>query len=272
MNIKDVETANIRLITLDHANGWNVVETAEYILYVQNGRKRMKIGDGVYVHGYVDEIRKDTVIIRNNGGYFGTVKNEIVVPFAELATNLQQSCNQLATDCISRQAAIDVIKRLHDVAWNNWHETNISPNTVIEALRELPSAQSEPSQAARDIATILENEKDMRVIKKNAESESCVDTISRKAAIDALFELYEYQRDIDPTEAADLVRQGIYLAEKKIEQLPSAQPELIRCKDCKYMTEHYNTDGNVPYWTCSEWDSGTDYDGFCHYAERKNNV
>ena len=38
----------------------------------------MKIGDSVYVHGYVDEIRKDTVIIRNEGGYFGTVKSEIV--------------------------------------------------------------------------------------------------------------------------------------------------------------------------------------------------
>lgn len=38
----------------------------------------MKINDRVYVHGYVDEIRKDTVIIRNEGGYFGTVKSEIV--------------------------------------------------------------------------------------------------------------------------------------------------------------------------------------------------
>lgn len=84
------------------------------------------------------------------------------------------------------------------------------------------------------------------------------DLISRQEAIDALFELYEYQMDIDPTEAADLVRQGIYLAEKKIEQLPSAQSEwddlliicgncdhtihvskrnsqhIIRCKDCMY--------------------------------------
>lgn len=49
------------------------------------------------------------------------------------------------------------------------------------------------------------------------------DLISRQEAIDSLFELYEYQRVIDPTEAADLVRQGVYLAEKKIEQLPSAQ-------------------------------------------------
>ena len=55
----------------------------------------------------------------------------------------------------------------------------------------------------------------------------------------------------------------------ELNMLPSTQPEIIRCKDCKYMTEHYDTDGNVPYWTCSEWDSGTDYDGFCHYAERR---
>ena len=45
--------------------------------------------------------------------------------------------------------------------------------------------------------------------------------ICKQEAIDALCELYEYQRAFDPTEAADLVRQGIYLAEKKIERLPS---------------------------------------------------
>lgn len=49
------------------------------------------------------------------------------------------------------------------------------------------------------------------------------DAVSRQAALEALFELYEYQRAIDPTEAADLVRQGIYLACKKIEQLPPVQ-------------------------------------------------
>lgn len=54
-----------------------------------------------------------------------------------------------------------------------------------------------------------------------------------------------------------------------VKELPSAQPDIIRCKDCKYMTEHYDTDWNVPYWTCSEWDSGTDYDGFCYHAERR---
>ena len=38
----------------------------------------MKIGDEVYIHGYIDEIRNNTIIIKNNGGYFGTIKNEIV--------------------------------------------------------------------------------------------------------------------------------------------------------------------------------------------------
>lgn len=42
----------------------------------------MKIGDEVLIHGYVDEIRKDTIIIRNDGGYFGTVESE-VVPYAK---------------------------------------------------------------------------------------------------------------------------------------------------------------------------------------------
>lgn len=38
----------------------------------------MKIGDRVFVRGYIDEIRKDTVIIRNEGGYFGTVSAEVL--------------------------------------------------------------------------------------------------------------------------------------------------------------------------------------------------
>ena len=39
----------------------------------------MKIGDEVYVHGYIDEIRNDVVIIHNSGGYFGTVPSEIKI-------------------------------------------------------------------------------------------------------------------------------------------------------------------------------------------------
>lgn len=37
----------------------------------------MKIGDRVLVRGVVDEIRKDVVIIKNSGGYFGTDPREV---------------------------------------------------------------------------------------------------------------------------------------------------------------------------------------------------
>ena len=101
------------------------------------------------------------------------------------------------------------------------------------------------------------------------------DYISRQAAIDTLFELYEYQRNIDPTAAADLVRQGVLLSEKRIERLPSAQPEIIRCKECKHF--HYD----MPYViqgipvlgheVCDFWGDGckTSENGFCSYAERR---
>lgn len=39
----------------------------------------MRIGDRCFVHGYVDEIRKDTIIIRNKGGYFSTNPGEVIV-------------------------------------------------------------------------------------------------------------------------------------------------------------------------------------------------
>lgn len=59
--------------------------------------------------------------------------------------------------------------------------------------------------------------------------------------------------------------------EEVIRSLPPADVvEVVRCGQCKHCVEHYDTDGNAPYWTCKEWDSGTDYDGYCHYGERKD--
>ena len=37
-----------------------------------------KIGDRIFVRGYIDEIRKDTVIVRNDGGYFWTIPSEVI--------------------------------------------------------------------------------------------------------------------------------------------------------------------------------------------------
>lgn len=38
---------------------------------------KKKIGDEVFVHGRINEIRGRTIIIENNGGYFGTDCSEV---------------------------------------------------------------------------------------------------------------------------------------------------------------------------------------------------
>lgn len=83
------------------------------------------------------------------------------------------------------------------------------------------------------------------------------DYISREAAIIGLA-------------ASSLMPHQIDDAAEALRLVPAADVvEVVRCGQCKYCVEHYDTDGNAPYWTCREWDSGTDYDGYCHYGKRK---
>ena len=80
------------------------------------------------------------------------------------------------------------------------------------------------------------------------------DLISRQAAIDAIMG--------EPTDA----HYPSWYAER-LEQLPSVQPEIIRCKDCRYYQD--NNDG-YPHINC-KWDANEtpDADDFCSGAERR---
>ena len=160
------------------------------------------------------------------------------------------STDRTTDGLISRQ---DAIKEAYPVSIDG----EVFDVVQVETLMGLPSAQPE---------TIIESDESIKLQNSN-------DTISRQAAVDAIAKMMPKSYTPDGSHPADeeIFRAQEIFADciKTIEILPSAQPEVIRCKDCKYMTEHYDTDGNVPYWTCSEWDSGTDYDGFCHYAERR---
>lgn len=105
-------------------------------------------------------------------------------------------------DFISRQQAIDAVNEWFRLYAINRTMSNVT--SIQDVLRQLPSAQSD---IARDIATIIENEKDMRVI---------------------------------------------------------AQPEIIRCGECK----HYNS-----YFVECESESGlkhiSDHHQWCCNAERR---
>ena len=62
------------------------------------------------------------------------------------------------------------------------------------------------------------------------------DLISRQAAIDALQK--EINKGIPPfDDVIGSIRCGVRLARNIIEDLPSAQPELLKCKDCYWWTK-----------------------------------
>ena len=54
---------------------------------------------------------------------------------------------------------------------------------------------------------------------------------------------------------------------KAIDELPSAQPEIIRCKDCVYQTESWS---GIKYCEAHGDHIGKDYD-YCSNARRKEN-
>lgn len=88
------------------------------------------------------------------------------------------------------------------------------------------------------------------------------DLISREAAIDAMAKFVPYAIDDDVTRA---YTDGLTDAYNLVCQLPSAQPELIRCKNCKH-NQLPSTSGNA---NCEIFYGMTDQDGFCHMAERR---
>jgi len=76
------------------------------------------------------------------------------------------------SDLIERQAAIEVIDAVFPVdPMKSEYAQGIACGAALAKtyVEQLPSAQPEPSQVARDIATIIENEQDMMVIERNAQ-------------------------------------------------------------------------------------------------------
>lgn len=69
--------------------------------------------------------------------------NELLSAEPNLQSNLQPTCNQLATDCISRQGAIDAVNELTKWYYETFHEKRPTAIAVIDKLMDLPSAEPE---------------------------------------------------------------------------------------------------------------------------------
>lgn len=119
-------------------------------------------------------------------------------------------------DLISRQAAInEVLSFLVEYCGAAFDED--MQNKLYQRLILLPSVEPEPSEIARDIATIIENEKDMRVILKNSEPyKAAIDAIQRsigEISFNARFHSTQIQ------ENSDLIIFGMEIALELIKKL-----------------------------------------------------
>lgn len=93
------------------------------------------------------------------------------------------------------------------------------------------------------------------------------DLISRQAAIDALKrEQSLVERPITETRWFDL---GLRKAQEVLSELPSAQPEIIRCKDCKHFKKPLSPDMWGWCKKVSMDNKATVEDWFCAYGERR---
>ena len=155
-------------------------------------------------------------------------------------------------DLISRQAAIDALDALCD------RECEYSKKqrsvmcgachlgSAFDVIEQLPSAQPE------------------KRTDKRTETHAC-DLVSRQAAIDA------FEKELCDVRAFAV---GFVGAKRILESVPSAQPEIIRCKDCRFA--HLTYDGDCKYcqYLINEYDMTDavyfDGDDFCSHAERES--
>ena len=121
----------------------------------------------------------------------------------------------MSDDLISRQEAIDALKQ-------KWDGMVTSVFDVIKNLQP----------TCNQLAT---------------------DCISRQAAIDALDQIFDRCEEIeahlpegDPDRTGYKMYQDYMTVWKYLHQLPSAQPEIIRCKDCEWFRKEYG-------WNCIEY-------------------
>ena len=105
------------------------------------------------------------------------------------------------------------------------------------------------------------------------------DLISRQAAKDALERektysaVYKYGYT-----QADYFKQynmGLTDGIKALNKLPSVQPEIIRCKDCKYCDNYIaeiTSDGNMERmeYRCKDFHASVMPDEYCSRGERRN--
>lgn len=156
---------------------------------------------------------------------------------------------------------------------------------AVPLVRKLPSAQPErltdysfEESCTECPAYDTENHRCprfnqvIRTALKDANLEPCENCISRQAAIDALEDYLDEYSGLD--EEGYHGEKWCAMAEAKmvIENLPSAQPEITRCKDCKNWDTTWTNDFSPNYHYCPMVDGARKEDWYCADAERRTDA
>jgi len=135
-------------------------------------------------------------------------------------------------DLISRQAALDIAYKYCPDDDGVCSKAGCDPREMLDEIEALPPAQPEERTETHGV---------------------CLDVIDRQAAIDtvdeALTRVFVEHRDI---------------AEKMINKIPSAQPHITHCAECRHW-QHSDVRKNY----CEVFDWMNEAEDFCSFAERR---
>ena len=94
------------------------------------------------------------------------------------------------------------------------------------------------------------------------------DLISRQAILKHIEKMRQSAQMMDDTHRADIIMMGMHLCEEAVRNQPSAQPEIIRCKDCKYGSPNGKYGCKCYHYRLYEAHEMKPED-FCSHAERR---
>lgn len=185
------------------------------------------------------------------------------------------------SDLIDRQDAIDALIKadyeftgiLSEPRARRFEQTI---NALPSALPELtePTYKQVCLYCEKRCLSLIDN----GLLKKyeSAQPEPCGDVVSRNAIVQKLNEMDRYVSaelrlcDTDKKFPQNEVFIVDDVYEEIVEHLPSAQPEIIHCGECRYKDDRIDEDG-IPFLKCLHGRSygGTRINDFCSWAERR---
>jgi len=150
-------------------------------------------------------------------------------------------------DLINRQAVLDALNNIEIPRNASWYQYYQQALTAVDKLPPAPT-----TEVATDINVATKDGTNL--------AEVGTDLISRDA-VKELLNNNGLPYHINP------------VLWKELNDLPSAQPEIIRCAECKWFQCNMRQDGYLPKgvdeFECRHWCGYCDPTDFCSYAERR---